>query len=113
MVQQEGNYLFSLAASGQYYGGGYHGAPQAVINDGLLDFLFVETISRLKVPNFLKRYKAGKHLDMPIVHSCRGTKMVVSSSKPVTVCVDGECFSEKEITFKVRQNSARFVIPEK
>ncbi|MDD2362909.1 MAG: diacylglycerol kinase family protein [Oscillospiraceae bacterium] len=112
MVEQEGNYLFSLAASGQYYGGGYHGAPQAVVDDGLLDFLFVDSVSHIKALGFIKRYKAGKHLDMPIVHSCRGNKMVVTSPIPVTVCIDGECFSEKEITFTIRKKSARFIIPE-
>lgn len=111
IIEREGEYILSLAASGQYYGGGYRGAPQAVIDDGLLDFVFIETIGRIEVPNFLKLYKAGQHLDMPIVHSYRGLSMEISSPKPVTVCVDGECFSRNEITFAIRPKSVRFVLP--
>lgn len=108
----EGNYLFALAASGKCYGGGYYGAPMAVTDDGLLDFIFVDAIKRTEVLGFLKKYKAGNHLDMPIVHSFRGTSMKVVSATPVTVCMDGECLYEKEITFKVCPGSINFVLPQ-
>ncbi len=111
VVRHQGDYLFTLAASGQYYGGGFHGAPQACTDDGLLDFVFVDKIKRTAAPGFLKRYKSGRHLDMPIVHSYRGIGMKVTSPVPVTVCADGECFSETEIAFKVFPRSVRFVLP--
>lgn len=111
-VEQEGDYLFALAANGQYYGGGYHGAPQARLNDGRLDCIFIDTIKRIAVPGFLKQYKAGKHLNMPIVHTYQGQRMKVSSDRPVTVCADGECFSDKEVTFELRPKSVQFVLPQ-
>lgn len=111
MVEQEGDYLFTLASNGQYYGGGYHGAPQAVLNDGLLDFVFIDTIRRIAVPSFITKYKAGKHLEMDIVHAFRGRRMRVTSPEPVTVCVDGECFSANEVTFELRPQAVQFVVP--
>lgn len=59
VVEETGRFFFALAASGQYYGGGYRGAPQAVVDDGLLDFVLVRAMPRLKIPGFLKRYKPG------------------------------------------------------
>ena len=112
IVKYKGEYILSLAASGQYYGGGYRGAPQAVFDDGLLDFILIDTICRAKILQFLKQYKAGKHLDLPFVRSFRGKSMTVSSPKPVTVCVDGECFSDNKIVFEVNPRSASFVFPE-
>ena len=112
-IEHKGDYLFALAASGKCYGGGYYGAPQACPDDGVLDFVFVDTIKRLQVLGFLKKYKAGNHLDMPIVHSFRGSSMRVTSTTPVTVCIDGETFSEREITFKVCPHSVSFILPQK
>ncbi len=110
-TEHDGDYLFSLCASGQYYGGGYRGAPQARMNDGLLDFVLVDTIRRMRVLGFLKKYKAGQHLGMEIVHTFRGQRMTVSSDTPVTVCVDGECFSDYKVTFQLCPHAVRFVVP--
>lgn len=38
---ETGRFFFALAANGQYYGGGYRGAPMASPTDGLLDFLLI------------------------------------------------------------------------
>lgn len=72
---REGRYLFALAANGQYYGGGYRGAPQARPDDGLLDFILVDAVKRVKIPGFMSRYKRGQHLDMDICQHFRGTRM--------------------------------------
>ena len=55
--------LLLVAANGQYYGGGYRGAPLAKPDDGLLDVVLVRPIPRLKIPGFLARYKEGLHLN--------------------------------------------------
>jgi diacylglycerol kinase (ATP) len=106
-----GEYILTLAANGKYYGGGYRGAPQAVFDDGLLDIVLIDTLSRLKILNFVSRYKRGEHLDLPFVHVFRGNKMTVVSDKPVVICADGECFSDREITFEILPLSAKFVLP--
>lgn len=112
IVVKTGDFLFTLAANGQYYGGGFRGAPQAVVDDGLLDFICIDTIRRLAVPSFLKRYKAGKHLDMPIIHTYRGYRMHVDSDSPITMCVDGECFTENEVNFEIHPKAVKFVLPD-
>ena len=37
-------FLFALAGSGRYYGGGYCGAPEADPSDGLLDFVLIRRV---------------------------------------------------------------------
>lgn len=110
-ITQEGTYLFSLAASGQFYGGGYHAAPTAQPDDGLLDFMLVDRIGRLRVPGFLKRYRAGEHLSLPIVHHFRGTRMQVFCDEPTVVTADGECFKDTRIEFELVREAFRFVVP--
>lgn len=110
-VERDGRYFFALAAVGRYYGGGYCGAPQAMADDGLLDFVLIKAMPRLQVPGFLTRYKAGKHLDLACCESFRGTRIEVSSARPVTCTMDGECFSAPAIAFEIRPAAMRFVLP--
>lgn len=110
-VEREGSYLFSLAANGQYYGGGYHGAPIAVANDGLLDFVLVRTVSRARAIGLVGKYKAGQHLGWDICEHFRGTKMTVYAKHPAVVNVDGECTVESETCFEIIPNAMQVVLP--
>lgn len=110
-VERDGKYLLALAANGQYYGGGYHGAPQAVENDGVLDFVLVKKISRLKIADFLSKYKKGDYADLECCEHLRGTSMVVETAKPTFCNVDGECTCSKRMSFSIIPAAFRFVIP--
>lgn len=112
----EGVYLFALAGSGKYYGGGYCGAPLAIPDDGLLDFILVKKPPFLQIPSLVKIYKEGGHLNNPLfkdlVTFCRGSKMHVSSLKPVAANFDGDCHFIDHVDFKVVPKAVRFIIPE-
>lgn len=110
-VERRGRYLMALAANGQYYGGGFRGAPQAVEDDGVLDFVLVQKIGRLKIPRFLKKYKAGDYEDLPYCEHLRGTRMTVSSGEATYCNMDGECTCDNHMEFKLLPAAYRFVIP--
>lgn len=110
-VEREGQYMFALAANGQYYGGGYHGSPLSQADDGLLDFVLIEKVSHLKMLTILGKYKRGEHLDLPICETFRGTSMTVYADKPAVVTADGECFTTPEVTFTLKPASLSFVYP--
>lgn len=110
----EGDFIFSLAASGRYYGGGYCGAPKSDPSDGLLDFIMIRRVSKLKMLTLIGKYKKGKHLDSDrfkdILTFHRGRKMMVECDKPAVVNIDGECINLKEVTFEVIPNAVRFIV---
>ena len=110
--RRNGGYLLALAANGQYYGGGYRGAPKAVENDGVLDFVLVKKISRLQIPGFLSKYKAGNHDEIPYVEHVRGTQMTVKAAKTMVCNVDGECFEKDAMQFSVVPNAFSVVLPD-
>ncbi len=110
-VQRQGKYLLALAANGQYYGGGYHGAPQAVEDDGLLDFVLIKKISRLRIPFFLGLYKKGEYGQLPFCEHIRGTAMQVRSRRPTYCNVDGECTRSDVMSFHILPGAYRFVLP--
>ncbi len=110
-VERKGRFFFALAASGQYYGGGYRGAPEAAPNDGELDFVLVDVVRRPEALRFLKHYRRGTHGSLPYVHMMRGRRMTVTATEPVAVTVDGECFRERRVAFEVLPGACRFVLP--
>ena len=111
----EDDYLFALAGSGRYYGGGYCGAPQALPDDGLLDFILIRKPSLLQIPSLVKIYKSGEHLESPlfkgILTFCRGREMQVNATKPLIANYDGECHTVDHVNFKVVPKSVRFLVP--
>ena len=109
--QRSGRYLLALAANGQYYGGGYQGAPNAIENDGCLDFVLVKKISRFKIPFFLGRFKAGRHEGVSYIEGLRGVEMRVRAAKEMVCNVDGECFGAEEIVFKVIPGAYQLALP--
>ena len=110
----EGEYMFSLAASGKYYGGGYMGAPMADPSDGLLDFVMIKRVSKLKRASLLGDYKSGRYPDSKkfdgLLTVRRGKKMKIESEKPAIVNIDGECLKLSEVTFKVIPSALRLIV---
>ncbi|MBQ9902320.1 MAG: hypothetical protein IJM51_08060 [Clostridia bacterium] len=110
----EGEFMFSLAACGQYYGGGYRGAPMADPGDGLLDFVMIRRVSKLKMASLLGEYKSGRYPESKkfegLLTVKRGKKMKIESAKPAIVNIDGECLKLSEVTFEVIPKALRLIV---
>lgn len=105
------NCLFAVIANGPAYGGGYISAPDAELSDGSLDFTLVNTVSKLKVPAFLKKYKAGKHADLPFCRLEKCESMSFTADKKVPVNLDGEIFERNSMSFSIIKNKLKFRVP--
>lgn len=112
IVHRVGRYLMVLAANGRYYGGGYCGAPKAIENDGLLDFVLVKKIPRARIPLVLGKYKKGEHDGIDCLEHLRGTGMRVRAGKSMICNVDGECFETEEMAFSVIPGAFNLVLPD-
>lgn len=112
----KGKYFFSVAANGQYYGGGVNSAPMADPTDGKLELILIKKASRLKFLTMVGDYTGGTYekkrsfRKLLIHRQCR--KMHVISKKNAIVNVDGECFPCKEVTFEIMPSVIQLVVPE-
>jgi len=108
-----GKYIFTLAASGQWYGSGFHAAPMADPSDGLLDFVMIKKVSNLRAITLIGRYKNGSFVDSrafrKILTVRRGKKMTVESKRAIILNLDGECKTANKITFEVVPAAIRFI----
>ena len=110
-VKRDGRYLIALAASGQYYGGGFHGAPMARPDDGLIDFILIKAIPRLKILQFISKFKKGEYMEYDFCEHFRGTSMHIQSERDVIIALDGECSKHRDIRFALCDHTVRFVMP--
>lgn len=107
----EGKYIFAIAANGRYYGGGFFPAPNAQLNDGLLDFILIKGVSRLKILNLIDLYRKGKHIGLDIVQELKGKKMTVECKKPLSLNIDGEVKTVDKIDIEVLPSKIKLIKP--
>ncbi|MEO6595870.1 MAG: diacylglycerol kinase family protein [Planctomycetota bacterium] len=82
--------LFCAACNGSRVGGGLHFAPQAALDDGLLDVVRVTSSSRRRTVLLLAKLMRIAHLDDPRVRLERCTAATMHSMQPMAVALDGE-----------------------
>lgn len=58
-----GNFLISALCNGGFYGSGFNPAPEAKIDDGVLNLLLASKIPFIKFLPMIKKYKEGRHKD--------------------------------------------------
>ena len=111
-----GEFMFALAGNAKWYGGGFCGAPKAVPDDGLLEFVLVRKPSYLRIPKLVGVYKSGRHLDddkyKDIIIYARGTKMEIESDVEMISTMDGNCVKTRRECFSVMPKALRFILPE-
>lgn len=112
----EGETLLFLCANGQYYGGGFRGAPLARVDDGLLDICLVPKLGRWKILSILGRYQKGLHTEdenlRKLVTYRRAKRVEARFDGPVTMCADGETFQGDWMTAEVLPGALRVLLPE-
>jgi len=90
-----------LLANGRYFGGAMHAAPEAELDDGLLDLLMLKEISVAKFLWHLPKIYKGTHLKIPEILFQKVRKFTAESSEQVILDIDGESPGYLAATFEV------------
>ena len=90
-----------LLANGRYFGGAMHAAPEAELDDGLLDLLMLKEISVTKFLWHLPKIYKGTHLKIPEILFQKVRKFTAESSEQVILDIDGESPGFLAATFEV------------
>ena len=100
--------------NGKYYGGGFNPVPDAVVDDGILDCLIVEPVSRFKVAEIVGRYAKGRFSEFPKIFThIRGRGMDIEGDREFVVNIDGEAMYTNKISFKLVPKGINFIFPSK
>ena len=99
-------------ANSRAYGGGMFVAPQAELDDALLDVVAVGEISKLRfLVRLLPKVFAGSHLSEPYVHAWRGESIEVASDRPFVIYADGDPIGATPATMRVQARCLRVIVP--
>jgi len=100
------------ACNGRFYGGGFNPVPDAMPDDGLLDCLIVESVSRFKVAEIVGKYAKGKFSEFPDVFTHkRCTELNIEGDQEFVIQIDGEALYAKETKFELIPNGVNFIFP--
>lgn len=109
---KDDNYLFTIAANGRWYGGGFKAAPIAELSDGLLDFIAIPSIPLYRIAGLINVFRRGEHLQkLKFVkfHRCRTLQII--TEKVTNVNIDGEIFRMKDPIISLLPKAMRIIIP--
>lgn len=116
-VWLDGEVLLLSVANGQYAGGGYHCAPHARNDDGLLEVMAVKPMSVPRFARLIGYYKSGELVDReelrPLVSYRRGSRITIDPFGDSYVATDGEIVHGSRFEVECLHHAVDFVLPRK
>lgn len=103
--------MFLSIANGICIGGGINIAPKAIPDDGFLDMLIIDKVSKPEVLRYLPTFMKGTHLGLPIVHDYKIKKVQIDSPMPLVIQIDGEVITESSVEVSIREKALRVFVP--
>lgn len=101
-------------ANSRYFGGGMLIAPDASLNDGLLDVVNIGDIGTLKIVLNAHTLYRGTHHGLQEVNTATAKKIEISSNDPtqeVLIETDGELPGKLPATYEIIPNALRVRVP--
>ena len=96
-------------ANGRTVAGGIPVAPEALLDDGLLDVLVVRDAPVAGVAAFGSRCLVGRHLDHEMADFARASRVRLEATPPMPVNVDGELLGSTPLEYRVMPGALRFL----
>lgn len=88
--QYRGTALLIGATNGPYHGGGFKLAPNAVIDDGLLDIYIFHDLPKLQRLILLPKVRSGSHIELKEVEIKNAKSVEIDLESRVQAHMDGE-----------------------
>ena len=109
----EKDMLLMTYANGEFCGGGFHSNPLARINNGRIDALAVNDLSRTKFVSIVGSYKKGTHLKYTNLLANRKAERVdIRFIGPTNVSVDGEIVVFENLSLRAVKDAIDFLVPD-
>jgi len=99
---RSGAFLAVVAANGTHFGSGMHVAPQASLDDGLLDILLAGDLSRWSSLVALAKLYRGTHVDGRTIVMKQARAVEIELERPLAAELDGEVTRLSRLSIRVR-----------
>ncbi len=99
------------AANSKAFGGGMFIAPDAELDDGMLDVVWVSQVAKLRYLANLPKVFKGRHVDSEEVTVLRAAEVTVSADRPFAVYADGDHLADLPATIRVLPRALTVIAP--
>lgn len=100
------------AANSKAYGGGMYAAPDAELDDGLLDIVTLAEMRKWRfLTSVLPKVFKGTHVHEPEVTVLRSASVKIAADRPFTLYADGDPLAELPVTVRVLPGAVRVLLP--
>jgi diacylglycerol kinase (ATP) len=103
--------LIAAFANTPLYGGGMKVAPQAKMDDGLLDVCVVGGLDPFKLFCLFPTVYAGKHLSIKAVQYFQSARARVETEHPMDVYADGEFVCRTPVEVSIEKAALKVIAP--
>jgi YegS/Rv2252/BmrU family lipid kinase len=104
--------VFVEVANSRYTGTSFLIAPEAVIDDGLLDVIILKKISRFKILRLFPSIYSGKHINYPEIETRRVKSISIATQHPMPLMPDGEFLGETPVTIRCIPKALQILCPD-
>jgi len=99
-----------VVSNGRYVAAGIPVAPQAEVDDGLLDVMIAPATTIPQLALLVPRVLLGQHLDDDRLIFRRAARIEIESDPPMAFNVDGETLGEASAVFEVKPRALEMVV---
>ncbi len=100
------------AANSKSYGGGMRAAPDALLDDGLLEVMALGNVSKVSfLTRILPSVFRGTHVHLPSVFTWRARVVEIAADRPFTLYADGDPIAELPARITAVGGAVRVLVP--
>ncbi len=108
----EGRKSLVCVCNGQYYGGGFHPTKKARPDDGFLDVIIVDGLSRLKAAKYINAYSNAQYEQYSdIMRYITTHRLKIEAEHEFVINVDGEALHSTVADFHIVRGGVNFLFP--
>lgn len=101
--------ILAAFANTSQYGGGMKIAPQAKMDDGLIDICIVRAVDPFKLFSMFPTVYAGRHLGIKEVEYFHTPRVRVETERPLDVYADGEFVCRTPVEIGIQRSALRVI----
>lgn len=101
-IRLDDKFLISAICNGSFYGSGFNPAPDAKIDDGIINYIVAYKFPKWQLLPLILKYKKGKHQSSAYLDEFKVLSGEIRSDKEFLANIDGEIFRDKVIRFEVK-----------
>jgi len=100
------------AANSSAYGGGMFAAPNAELDDGLLEVVTCADMPKRRfLFSLMPKVFKGTHVNEPEITVLRSTAVTIAADRPFTLYADGDPIAQLPATVRVLPGAVRVLVP--